>query len=111
MYQLKLLFYAMLKLANEHRDKIYGDPCSYLLENMVLYQGSFLQAFEDTKDTCCDSHEIRLNGAGLKLLWMKYSGRYWMDIAGDQKSLYPEFVKAATELLRARGYMSMNDQE
>jgi len=110
-YQLRLLFWSLMQLANQYRDKVYGDPCSYLMEQMVLYQEDFLNMFVNAPATCCDSHEFRLNGAGLKLLWMKYNGRLWMDIAGDQKDLYPDFVPRAIESLRMAGYKSMNDQE
>ncbi len=37
-FRLRMLFYRMLQLANHYRDKVYGDPCSYLTENMLLYQ-------------------------------------------------------------------------
>lgn len=110
-YQLRLLFWSLLQLAGQYRDKVYGDPCSYLLEQMMLYQEEFLNMFVKAPDTCCDSHEIRLNGAGLKLLWMNYKGRLWMDIAGDQKDLYPDFVPRADQALRMAGFKSMNDQE
>ena len=110
-FKLRNLFWQLLKLANQYRDPIYGDPCTGLLEQMCLYQDSFLACFENAKDTCCDSHEYRLNEAGLKLNWMKYKGRIWMDICGDQKGLYPQFVLAAEETLRMYGFKSINSQE
>lgn len=111
MYKLRMLFFKLIRLANQHRDPVYGDPCSYLTENMVLYQERFISQFENARDTRCDSHEIRLNGAGLKLLWIKYDGRYWFSIAGDQKDLYPRFVATAIEALRVDGYKSITKME
>lgn len=110
-FKLKNLFWQLLRLSNQYRDPGYGDPCSGLLEQMCMYQESFLACFINAKDTHCDSHEYRLNEAGLKLIWMKHKGRLWMDIAGDQKECYPMFVAAAIETLRMYGFKSINEQE
>lgn len=110
-YRLRMLFWQLLKLANQYRDSHYGDPCTGLLEQMCMYQDSFLSCFINAKDTCCDSHEYRLNEAGLKLNWTKFNGRIWMDICGDQVSCYPMFVATARETLRTYGFKSINEQE
>ena len=103
------LFWGLLMLAEQHRSSIYGNPCINLMEQLVLYQQGFIACFLNAEDTSCDSHEFRLNGAGLKLLWVKYQGRYWMSIAGDQKDLYPEFVKMAKEFLKLKGIKPLHE--
>ena len=107
-FKLRMLFFRLLQLANKHRDPRYGDPCSGLLEQMVLYSDYFFaQMLDAARDT---SHEYRLNEAGLKMLWV-YTGRHmYITIAGDQKDLYPAWVEAAEVELHRQGFFPINEQ-
>ena len=107
-FKLRYLFWHMLQLANKHRDPKYGDPCSHLLESIILYPDNFIKKMSDTQGP--DSHEFRLNGAGLKMRWLHYKNRMYITISGDQKDLYPVFVNEAEALLKKEGFFPINTQ-
>lgn len=53
-----------------------------------------------------ESHEFRINGAGLKLIWEmdRKDRRLKVSLVGDQKDNYPEFSAEVRELIKERGY-------
>jgi len=80
----------------------YGNPVSYLLEQVFLYQDALLE--DILNSTPIDSHELRLNGAGLKLYWSHSKGKFRFNVGGDQRDLYPMFVEMAQKIITDRGY-------
>lgn len=107
-FRLKLFFYELLKLAWEHPSTM-GNPCSWLLEQMCVYQERFLNRIKG--DYTGRSHEVRLNNAGLKMHWKmvsshpaKESDGFKCYIGGDQARDYPFFVAAANTLIKYYGF-------
>jgi hypothetical protein len=118
MFRIKSFFHEMLELSYTDLRSGWGNPCCHLLESMCMYQESFLKKIEG--DYTNDSHEYRLNNAGLKMYWgverTKCTGdiatvkkvfktseahfdRFKCSIGGDQAKEYPMFVAKATLLI------------
>lgn len=107
-YQLLYFFWELLKLADKHHDNFWGNACSHLLETMCLTQENFIGSI--LGDYSNESHEYRLNGAGLKLYWMvdrqdqTQSTRFKCRVGGDQRADYLFFTQAANDMIAERGY-------
>lgn len=96
----------------------FGSPISYLLEKLILRQNAFILKIQN--DHSGDFHEMRINGAGLKMNWRVVRenkmltdspddnqgpievAKFQCYITGDQKKDYPEFVTAVEGLIRRR---------
>lgn len=66
-----------------------------------MYQDDFIN---NVINVGVDSHEMRLNGAGLKMLYSKKSNDITISICGDQVEDYPEFVKEARKTICHFGF-------
>ncbi len=105
MFKIKTFFHELLKLSYIDIRSGWGNPCSHLLEDMCIRQETFLKKIEG--DYTSNSHEYRLNNAGLKMHWsMRRSGTYHgsdrefkLTISGDQVREYPMFVAKARRLI------------
>jgi hypothetical protein len=109
-FELKLFFEELLNLAIEdvrrHEGRNMGFACDKLLSDIIIRHDPFLDRI--LNDYSEDSHEYRLNNAGLKMYWtMKKDNngeRFFLcTIGGDQAKDYDWFVNAARMLLRSRG--------
>lgn len=118
-FTLKYFVFGLLQLAYKNPGPNgWGNPCSNLLESFCLKQESFVERiFGDYSN---DSHEYRLNGAGLKLYWtVARENKMLTDspddncgpistaifkarVGGDQANMYPEFVEAANEYIKEK---------
>ena len=104
MFKIKSFFWELLKLTyTADFNPVWGNPCSYLLERMILRQEPFLSKIEG--DFTNMSHEMRLNGAGLKLWWSAEKDdndfrKFTCHIGGDQAKEYPMFVARARQLIK-----------
>lgn len=105
-FSLKLFFHEVLELGirdlRETRSNM-GFACKQLLDDMCIRQQPFLDRIMN--DYSEDSHEYRLNQAGLKMYWKVVkldSGdrKFVCSIGGDQAKNYPWFVPAFNMLLR-----------
>jgi len=105
-YKLRLrhFFHELIKLGNEMPGRPgFGSPISWLLEQMCLYQDRLLARI--CGDFTRDSHEWRLNNAGLKLYWRIHRSEngcrgFVCHIGGDQAKDYPGFIVAAKNLIK-----------
>ena len=102
-FRLRMFFCEMINLMYKYPGRRgFGNPVSWLVEQMCVYQDKFLNRI--TGDYSGDSHECRLNNAGLKLHWrVDRSGkdcRFVCYISGDQAKDYPDYVVHAKELMR-----------
>ena len=100
-FRLKLFFLELLELSYQDIKPGWGNPCSELLKKMVMYQDKFLD--EIIGDYTDDSHEFRLNGAGLKMNWRvdKETRTFKCNISGDQVNDYPFFVAKARMAIKS----------
>lgn len=84
----------------------FGNPVSWLIEQMCCHQDRFINRI--IGDYSGESHESRLNNAGLKMYWSvdRNGGapQFRCRIGGDQAREYADFVAAATELIQVFGY-------
>jgi hypothetical protein len=104
-FMLKQFFLEMLRLSYNDLRIGWGNPCSQLLEEMIIRPQPFLDKIMG--DYSGDSHEYRLNGAGLKLHWEMrkentYAGEERMfkcHISGDQAKEYPIFMAQVKGLI------------
>lgn len=101
-FTLKNFFWELMQLSYVDFRPEWGNPCSYLLERLMLRQKMFLDKI--TGDFTNMSHEMRLNGAGLKLWWsMEKDDRdqrqFTCHIGGDQAKEYPMFVAQSRRLI------------
>ena len=100
-FLLKQFFLEMLQLSYEGIRPGWGNPCSYLLEKLILRQEPFLDKIMG--DFTNHSQELRLNGAGLKLWWsVRRNGekaKFTCHIGGDQAREYPFFVDRVEKLI------------
>jgi len=110
-FMLKQFFLEMLNLSYNSIRPGWGNPCSYLLERLMLRQKPFLDKIMG--DYTGHSHEMRLNGAGLKLYWSvkrevpdpnaNYVAppvrKFVCRIGGDQAKEYPFFVAQVERLI------------
>ena len=105
-FLLKQFFLELLQLSYEGIRPGWGNPCSYLLERMILRQEPFLNKIAG--DYTGQSHEMRLNGAGLKMWWSVErdptslkgeEAKFKCRIGGDQARDYPFFVERVEKLI------------
>ena len=106
-FRLSMFFCEMINLMYRHPGRPgFGNPVSWLIEQMCVYNEKFFNRI--LGDYSGESHECRLNNAGLKFHWsVDRSGstpRFRCHISGDQAKDYPDFVEAATELIQKYGY-------
>jgi hypothetical protein len=107
MFKLQGFFLEMLRLSYLDYRPEWGNPCSYLLERLILRQEGFLNKIKG--DFTNRSHEMRLNGAGLKLWWSvekneKGFRKFTCHIGGDQAKDYPMFTAQVKKLIIKYGY-------
>ena len=71
----------------------------YIRERGSIHQ--FVEEMEKASQKDIFSHEFRLNGAGLKMVWewnlSKSKIKFY--IGGDQKEYYPEFIRVAAVII------------
>jgi hypothetical protein len=104
-FMLKQFFHEMLTLSYNDLRAGWGNPCSHLLEDVAIRQKPFLNKIMG--DYSGDSHEYRLNDAGLKMHWEMrkvntYAGEERMfkcHVSGDQAKEYPMFVAQVNGLI------------
>ena len=104
-YRLKAFFYALIMLDYKHKElSPLGAACSELLKNMCMHQSRWLDRIYG--DYTGNSHEFRLNGAGLKMWWSvdREGNGFRCRIGGDQAEDYAMFVAEANQLIRSYGY-------
>jgi len=110
MFKIKHFFFDLLELSYIDLKPGWGNPCSYLLERLILHQEPFLNKI--TGDYTGHSHEMRLNGAGLKLYWevRRRDGKveFKVSIGGDQAKEYRFFIVHARRLIKKYGYNKYN---
>lgn len=102
-FTLKNFFWQLLELSYNNLRHGWGNPCSYLLERMCIRQEPFINKI--VRDFTNMSHEMRLNGAGLKLWWSvekddNDNRKFTCHIGGDQAKEYPMFVAQADQLIK-----------
>lgn len=104
-FTIKLFFHELLELSYNDLRPGWGNPCSHLLESMCVRQKPFLDKIEG--DYTNNSHEYRLNNAGLKMYWevrkddgIHQDRRFVCSIGGDQAKEYPFFVVQARDLIK-----------
>jgi hypothetical protein len=78
-----------------------------LIEALILRNQAFIDKI--IGDHTGDSHEYRLNGAGLKMHWEVQrrnvkTPRFTCSVGGDQAEQYPEFVAKARQLIAEKGF-------
>ena len=108
-FRLKLFFNELLKLSYNDIKPGWGNPCSHLLDDMCMRQEPFLDRIMN--DYTGDSHEYRLDNAGVKLYWhMRKDDRYARTsamserrfrcrIGGDLLREYPMFGAQVRSLI------------
>jgi hypothetical protein len=107
-FELKQFFHGLLELSYNDLRPGWGNPCSHLLETMCIRQLPFIDKIRG--DYTGDSHEFRLNNAGLKMYWevRRYKGakfdEFKVSIGGDQAKEYPFFVVQARDLIKKHGF-------
>jgi len=108
-FALKLFFNEIVTLS--HRTDMMeegieggGYPLSSLVNNL-LSNHSIVNKI--TNDYTGESHEFRLNGAGLKMWWRlnRSLGFLKIRIGGDQARQYPFFVAAVNKLLEHQKFL------
>lgn len=103
-FTLKMFFLELLEASYRARRPGMGNPCSELLKKMCLYQDKWLDKI--LGDYTNESHEFRLNGAGLKLHWRvnKDTRKFTCYISGDQVDSYPIFVCQVRMAIKSFGF-------
>lgn len=107
-WKLRMFFYELIKLGIDLPGRPgFGSPISWLLEQMCMYQDNLLSVITD--DYTGDSHECRLNNAGLKMHWRvernnNPEGKFTVYISGDQAKDYIGFVVAGEKLIKKYNY-------
>ena len=104
-YRLRAFFYALIMLDFKYKEMYsLGSATSELLKNMCMHQDHWLSRIQG--DYTGDSHEFRLNGAGLKMYWKvdRQSDGFKCRIGGDQAKDYSLFVAEANQLIEMYGY-------
>ncbi len=113
-YKLKMFFCKLIGLMYTFPGRPgFGNPVSWLTEQMCMYQDKFLKRI--VGDFTGDSHECRLNNAGLKMYWSVDRSnsefpRFICRIGGDQAKYYPEFVEAANDLAHEYDFCKKDDR-
>jgi len=99
-FKLKSFFLELLELSYQDIRPGWGNPCSILLNKMIMYQDPFLDNI--LGDYTNESHELKLNGAGLKMYWKvnREPREFKCNISGDQSREYPMFVAQARQLIK-----------
>lgn len=84
-----------------------GHPLSGLLDNFLTSRGVSILIDEIVNDDTGESHEFRLNNAGLKLYWRldRKHDLLNVSIGGDQANNYPRFVAAVRRIIEYNGYL------
>lgn len=104
-YRLRAFFYALIMLDFKYKEMYsLGSATSELLKYMCMHQDRWLARIHG--DYTGDSHEFRLNGAGLKMYWLvdRNDNGFQCRIGGDQAKDYPLFVSEAEQLIKMYGY-------
>jgi len=100
-FNLLNFFFEFIQLSIKYPGRTgWGNPCSTLIEAMILRQETFIKKIIDSDS---DHNEYRLNGAGLKMYWVVDQGKFKCRIGGDQAKDYPLFVEAVTKFIHQRG--------
>jgi hypothetical protein len=112
-HQLRYFFWELLRIAYKcPGPNGWGNPCSHLLEYICTRPSALIDRIAG--DFSNDSHEFRLNGAGLKMYWIVEREnkipcsdstsrcKFKCRIGGDQANMYPEFVEAANQYLKEK---------
>ena len=102
-YRIRNFFYELIRLSLRYDYTREGSPVSGLIEQMCLYNESFIKRIMG--DRTDEPHEFRLNGAGLKMLWRVHKDHLIIRITGDQVDMYPMFVDEARKLVRKFGFV------
>ncbi len=86
------------------KEQQFGYSCETLLEDVLRTSVKDL-ATRWANDYTGDSHEYRLNNAGLKLYWMTDQKKQTIHIriGGDQATNYPLFVEQVKRILAKHG--------
>ena len=86
------------------KEQQFGYSCEKLLEDVLRTSVKDL-ATRWANDYTGDSHEYRLNNAGLKLYWMtdRKEQTIHIRIGGDQAINYPLFVDQVKHILAGHG--------
>ena len=103
-YRIRNFFWQLIRLSLRYDYTRIGSPVSGLIEQMCLYNDKFIARIMG--DRTRESHEFRLNEAGLKMLWRVHNDRLIIKICGDQVSMYIEFVEEARKLVRKCGFVN-----
>lgn len=84
-----------------------GYPLSGLVDSLLNVRHQNLVNRMVSDDTG-ESHEFRLNEAGLKMYWRldRERGLLKVSIGGDQANNYPRFVAAVRRLIEHNTYLS-----
>jgi len=105
-FMLKQFFHELLELSYNDLRPGWGNPCTWLLETICIRQEPFLDKIMG--DYTGDSHEVRLNNAGLKMHWRVHregdKAVFKCYISGDQAKDYPFFVAQARQLIMKHKY-------
>jgi hypothetical protein len=101
-FKLQYFFAQLLKLACRYADPKYGNPCIGLVEQVCMYHNQFISRI--LGDRTKESHEFRLNEAGLKMYWRMEQRCFKCHIGGDQTDLYPAFMERVPKLLKEFGF-------
>ena len=118
-FDLKMLFKEMIELAiedmraPESESARMGFGCSKLLEDMLARQDPLLDRI--LNDYTNDSHEYRLNGAGLKMHWRMYKNenvrKFLCTISGDQFKDYEVLGTQLRMLIKQAGCCKLSHDE
>jgi hypothetical protein len=103
-YRIRMFFYELIRLSLRYNYTRMGSPVSGLIEQMCLCNEPFVKRIAGDKTK--ESHEFRLNEAGLKMLWRVHKDHLIIKIAGDQVDMYEGFVEEARKLVRRFGFVN-----
>jgi len=111
-FVLKQFFHELLELSYNDLGLKGGNPCSHLLEVMCVRQEPFLDKIMG--DYTGESHEFRLNNAGLKWHWSVIregdKAVFHCHISGDQAKDYPFFVAQGRRLIMKYGFHKRHNE-
>lgn len=103
-FRIRNFFWQLIRLSLRYDYTRMGSPVSGLIEQMCLYNDQFVKRIMGDKTR--QSHEFRLNDAGLKMLWRVHKDHLIIKIAGDQVDMYEDFVIEARKLVRKCGFVN-----
>jgi hypothetical protein len=105
-FELKMFFHDVLILSYNDLKPGWGNPCSHLLQTFCLRKGPFLDGI--IGDYTGNSHEYRLNNAGVKMYWEVWRhddrAEFRCSIGGDQAKEYPLFIEQVRSLIKKYGF-------